>query len=70
MDYKELKKSDKSGIHEVLFQMNILELEDDDKVEDYFNKLPEDIKKNGIRYGFNDTVVQDCICEWFENNVL
>ena len=70
MEYKELKESDKKGIHEVLFQMDIIELEDDDKVEDYYNQLPEHIKKDGIHWGFSDSVVQDSMCEWFEKNVL
>ena len=70
MEYKELKESDKKGIHEVLFQMDIIGLEDDDKVEDYYNQLPEHIKKDGIHWGFSDSVVQDSMCEWFEKNVL
>lgn len=61
MEYKELKESDKNGIHEVLFQMNIIGLEDNDKVEGYYNQLPEPIKKDGIRWGFSDSVVQDSI---------
>ena len=70
MEYKELKESDKSGIHKVLFQMDIIGLEDDDKVEKYYNKLPEHIKKDGIHWGFSDSVVQDSMCDWFEKNVL
>jgi hypothetical protein len=70
MEYKELKESDKSGIHEVLFQMDIIGLEDNDKVEGYYNKLPENIKKDGIHWGFSDSVVQDSMCDWFEKNVL
>lgn len=52
MNYKELKESNKRGIHEVLFQMNIIELEDDDKVEEYYTKLPDNIKMDGVHWGF------------------
>lgn len=68
--FSNLKDADKSGIHEVLFQMNILELTDDDKVESYYNQLPDEIKKDGMRWGFSDTVVQDSMSEWFEKNVV
>ena len=89
MEYKELKESDKNGIHEVLFQMDIIGLDEfkfqipangdytisvtkigHDKVEGYYNQLPEHIKKDGIHWGFSDSVVQDSMCEWFEKNVL
>lgn len=70
MEYKELKELDKNGIHEVLFQMDIIGLEDDDKVEGYYNQLPEHIKKDGVRWGFQDSVVRDTMYVWFEKNVL
>lgn len=68
--FSNLKDSDKSGIHEVLFQMDIIELDDDDKVENYYNQLPDDIKKDGMRWGFQDSVVMDNMSEWFEKNVV
>lgn len=68
--FSNLSEDDKNGIHEVLFQMDILELEDDDKVEEYYNQLPDDIKKDGVRWGFQDSVVRDNMYVWFEKNVL
>lgn len=68
--FSNLKDDDKSGIHEVLFQMDILELDDDDKVENYYNQLPDNIKKDGMRWGFQDSVVMDNMAEWFEKNVV
>jgi len=68
--FSNLSEDDRSGIHEVLFQMDILELEDDDKVEFYYNQLPDDIKKDGVRWGFQDSVVRDNMCVWFEKNVV
>ena len=68
--FSNLKDSDKSGIHETLFQMDILELDEDEKVEGYYNQLPEDIKKEGMRWGFQDSVVMDNMCEWFQNNLI
>lgn len=35
--FSNLKDGDKSGIHEVLFQMDILELVDDDKLKNIMN---------------------------------
>ncbi len=67
--FSNLKDGDKSGIHEVLFQMDIIEL-DDDKVENYYNQLPDDIKKDGMRWGFQDSVVMDNMAKWFEKNVV
>ena len=68
--FSNLEDGDKSGIHEVLFQMDILELTDDDKVENYYEQLPDEIKKDGMRWGFIDSVVQDSMGEWFKNNVV
>lgn len=68
--FSNLKDGDKSGIHEVLFQMDILELGDDDKVEKYYEQLPDEIKKDGMRWGFSDTVVQESMADWFEKNVV
>jgi hypothetical protein len=68
--FSNLSEDDRKGIHEVLFQMDILELEDDDKVEEYYNQLPNDIKKDGVRWGFQDSVVRDTMCVWFEKNVV
>ena len=67
--YTKLSISDKKGIHEVLFQGDFLKLDDDDKVESYYDKLPDDIKKDGEEWGFNDSVVMDNMHEWFENNI-
>jgi hypothetical protein len=68
--FSNLSEDDRNGIHEVLFQMDILELEDDDKVEGYYNQLPDDIKKEGVRWGFQDSVVRDTMYVWFEKNVV
>ena len=65
--FNELKKSCKSGIHEILFQLDILDLNEDDKVESYFDKLPIDIKLDGERWGFNDSVVQGDMHVFFES---
>lgn len=35
-------------------------------VEGYYNQLPEHIKKDGIHWGFSDSVVQDSMCECFK----
>lgn len=67
--FSKLSSDDKSGIHEILFQMGILELDDDNRVEEYYNKLSNEIKIDGIRWGFQDTVVGDSMVEWFENNL-
>ena len=70
MNYKELKESDKSGIHEVLFQMGFIGLEDEEMVEQYYEMLPKYIKKDGIHLGFSDSVVQDLMPGWFDKNVF
>lgn len=69
LNFSNLSKDNKDGIHEVLFQIGILNLNDDNKVEKYYNKLPDKIKKEGVNYGFNDTVVQEMMSEWFKNNI-
>jgi len=66
--FSNLKDDDKSGIHEVLYQLDILKLVDDDKVEKYYEQLPYEIKKDGMRWGFSDSVVQNNMANWFENN--
>lgn len=50
--------------------MDILELNEDDKVETYYDQLPDEIKKDGMRWGFSDTIVQENMAEWFEKNVV
>lgn len=67
--FSNLRNCDKIGIHEVLFLMDIIKLEDDDKVENYYNQLPDNIKEDGMRWGFQDTVVMDNMFEWFKNNL-
>ena len=49
--------------------MDVIKLEDDDKVENYYNQLPDNIKEDGMRWGFQDTVVMDNMFEWFKNNL-
>lgn len=70
MCYKELEDYDKDSIHEILFQMGIVSLEDYDKIESFYEKLPEHIKKEGIHWGFSDSVVRDMMCVWFHENIL
>ena len=65
-----LKIAIKVEYMKTLFQMDILELDEDEKVEGYYNQLPEDIKKEGMRWGFQDSVVMDNMCEWFQNNLI
>lgn len=67
--FSKLSSDDKLGIHETLFQMDILKLDDDDKIEEYYDKLPNEIISDGIRWGFQDSVVMDNMAEWFENNL-
>lgn len=69
LEFEKLSKDDKNSIHEVLFQMDILSLEDDDKVKYYYGILPLDIKKEGVRWGFSDSVVMDKIHDFFEQNI-
>ena len=69
MYFKDLSKPITSGIHETLFHLDIIDLGENDKVENYYNQLPEEIKKYGLRWGFNDTAVQDSMHEWFEENI-
>lgn len=69
LEFEKLSRDDKNSIHEVLFQMDILSLEDDDKVKYYYGMLPLDIKKEGFRWSFSDSVVMDKMHDWFEQNI-
>ena len=64
--FDNLEKNDKLAIHEVLFNLDILELNDDNKVKDYYINLPSDIKIDGKKHGFNDSLVMDKMNEWFK----
>jgi len=68
--FADLEKSDKDAIHDVLFQLDIIELKDDDKVEEFFNFLPKNIKAEGQHWGFCDTVVGDNMYVYFKNNYV
>lgn len=68
VSYNQLGTDDRLAIHEVLFQLDILGFEDDDKVEPFYNKLPENIIKNGIHYGFDDSFVRSEMYKFFDEN--
>lgn len=68
INWIDLTKENKDAIHEVLFQMNILSLDNEVDVESYYNLLPSGIKLDGNRWGFSDSVVMDNMHEWFEKN--
>lgn len=69
MKYKKLKQSEIDAIHDVLFDLELLELEQEDKVKEYFKMLPDDIIASGKHWGFSDSVVRDNMYVWFRNNV-
>lgn len=68
VSYNQLNRDDKIAIHGVLFQLDILEYGDNDKVEPFYNKLPENIIKNGIHYGFDDFFVTSEMYKFFDEN--
>ena len=69
MKFKKLEKSEKDAIHDVLFNLDIIELDQEDQVKKYFKMLPEDIIADGKHWGFSDSVVRDNMYVFFKENV-
>jgi hypothetical protein len=61
-----LSKEDKDAIHDTLFQLDIIGINDDNKVEVYYNLLPKLIIEKGLEFGFSDTEVKDKMHEFFK----
>jgi len=65
-DFNSLKIYDKEAIHELLFRMGVIGLDDTSKVQKYYDALPMRIRKDGVYRGFTDTIVQTNMYEWLD----
>lgn len=64
----ELEVSDLGVLHDICFSA-IGKSFDEDVIVKIFNKLPEDIKLDAIKWGISDTLIRDSIFEWVVENL-
>ena len=66
----EFDQSDLDTLHDVIF--NALGKEDltNEQILEYWNKLPDDIKMDAIKWGVGDTPTRDNMYVWFQQNGL
>ncbi|WP_158728309.1 MULTISPECIES: hypothetical protein [unclassified Flavobacterium] len=66
----EFDQSDLDTLHDVIF--NALRKEDltNEQILEYWNKLPDDIKMEAIKWGVGDTPTRDNMYVWFQQNGL
>tara|TARA_R110000851_G_scaffold190156_1_gene340518 strand:- start:396 stop:620 length:225 start_codon:yes stop_codon:yes gene_type:complete len=64
----EFDQSDLNTIHDVIF--NALGEEDltNEQIIEYWNKLPEEIKLEALKWGVGDTPTRDDMYVWFKAN--
>jgi hypothetical protein len=64
----ELDQDDLNSIHDVVF--NALDKEDltNEQIVEYWNKLPEDIKLDALKWGCSDTPTRENMYLWFKAN--
>ena len=66
----ELDQDDLDTLHDVIF--NALGLDDlsNDKILEYWNKFPDDIKLDAIKWGISDTPTRDNMYGWLQKNEI
>jgi hypothetical protein len=64
---KQLDTNEKSTLHDVLYDLDIIEAQDWKSVKNHFEMLPDDIVADGVRWGYDDSVVRDNMYVFFKN---
>jgi hypothetical protein len=59
-----LEQDDIDCLHDVIKEALNFEDLSNERVLEYWNKLPDDLKDEAIHWGLDDTVVGDNIYEW------
>jgi hypothetical protein len=63
-----LDDNDLETLSELVFNaLNIWD-SNNDKLIEYWNALPDDIKLDTLKWGIDDTQTGDDICKWLRNN--
>lgn len=66
-----LERADLDSLHDVLFDLELGESDlTDSKIIEYWQKLPEDIKLDSVRWGMSDSVVRDRAHVFYDENRL
>lgn len=65
----ELTKNDLGHLHDVILDALDIDLDSDEKIIEYRNKLPTDIQLDIEKWGVSDTVVRDNIYVWLLKNI-
>lgn len=63
-----LDQDDLNTIHDVIF--NALDVEDltSEQIIEYWNKFPDDIKLDAMKWGVSDTPTRDNMYVWLQKN--
>ena len=64
----EFTRDDLNQLHDLIFEAIDIEVKDDDEMKKYYEKLPDDIKKNFEHWGMGDTPTVDDAHVWLQSN--
>jgi len=62
-------RDDLDTLHDVIFNSLKKDLIDEQVIE-YWNKLPEDITLDAVKWGVDDTPTRDNMYRWFKENCI
>lgn len=65
----EFEQEDLDSLHDVILEALNIEDLDNEKIIEYWNMFPENIKLDAIKWGMRDTPTRDNMYDWLQKNV-
>jgi hypothetical protein len=56
-------------LHDVIFDSTNIDIKKDEDIISCYNKLPDHIKNDVVKYGIHDTPTRDKMFIWFQENL-
>jgi hypothetical protein len=70
LDTMEFTRMDLDQLHDLIFNALEIDIKDDSEIKKYWEKLPDDIKKNFEHWGMGDTPTRDGAYVWLQANCI
>lgn len=65
----EFDQDDLNSLHDTIFNALDLDILSNEQIIQYWNKIPDDIKLDAIKYGVSDTPTRDKMYVWLRKNL-
>lgn len=65
----EFDQDDLNSLHDTIFNALDLNILSNEQIIQYWNKFPDDIKLDAIKYGVRDTPTRDKMYVWLRKNL-